>query len=251
MSPGKKVRRAVSVLSPASTARRTHRDADVAGQEGEARGVGVVAGQHGALTGGLDQHRNTGIEIGDQQDARGAPADFDHASRQAVAGDRRLAATDAVAGPGGDQQGAHIGVARIADDPCRDEARAAFRAQVEKPAQGGVLGLQAARRELPAPEPVDGQAKLRVLIAQRQHAVDFGDDALARFHRTRQRVQDRRGGIDDAGASDRTPPLFVLGCMGVNQVENSHQLSGRISSSKLLIASCLVLYMSNILDVFV
>ena len=60
----------------------------------------VVAGQDGPHARGFGDHRDPRGEVGDQQHARGLPADPDDPPQQSLAGDDRLAALDAFLGTG-------------------------------------------------------------------------------------------------------------------------------------------------------
>ena len=60
----------------------------------QTRPLGIVAGQHRARRECLERHRDARIEVGDQQNPRGALADLGQPPDQALAGDRRLAARD-------------------------------------------------------------------------------------------------------------------------------------------------------------
>jgi hypothetical protein len=99
------------------------RQARVQRQEDQPRLARVVAGEDRLVARRLDHHRDARVEVGQQEHARAAPADLDHASDQAALVDRRHAFDHALVGTGIDQHRMHERAARVRDDAGRDGGR--------------------------------------------------------------------------------------------------------------------------------
>jgi hypothetical protein len=142
---------------------------------GRARPRRVVAGQHGLLAAGLDQHRDAAVEVGDQQDAGAALGDLGDPADQALAGHRGLALGDPLLVTRRDQQAAHERAARVADHPPGHLADRRVGAQVEEGAQGLVLGVEAPGRLLPLLEPGDLLPQVVVFLVDAGDLTDLAD----------------------------------------------------------------------------
>ena len=83
----------------------------------------VVAGEDRLIARRFDHHRNARVEVGQQQHARAAAADLDHAPDQAAFVDRGHAPSGAVLGPDVEQHRVHERAAGIGDDAAGDRGR--------------------------------------------------------------------------------------------------------------------------------
>ena len=92
-------------------------------QEAQLRLGRVVALQDRLVARALDHHRDARVEIGDQQDARAAPADIDHPPGQPLGRHRGHADGDALVGAGVEQQGVDERPAGIGDHARRGPGR--------------------------------------------------------------------------------------------------------------------------------
>ena len=143
------------------------------GQADQAQHFRVVPGQDGAGAGPFDQHRDVGVQVGDQDDPRRAGPDAGDAPDQAVTGDHRLSLAYAGAKSGIEQQSMGEGAARVADDAGGHVAGLGPGHEVEQGAKRRVFGLQPARHRLPLQEPHLVLAQPGVLLVQGSQLADL------------------------------------------------------------------------------
>ena len=157
------------------------RHARVQRQEDQARLARVVAGEDRLIARRLDHHRHARVEVGQQQDARAAPADLDHAPDQAALVDRRHALDHAPLGAGIDQHGVHERPAGVRDHARRHRGRRRDPGlEIEQLAQRRVLQRKLPRPVLPLQQALVLGAQMRVLLAQGEQLADLGSEPGAR-----------------------------------------------------------------------
>ena len=96
-------------------------DLGIGDQVQQFRLTGVVPAQDGTPPLVLQQDRNTGVQVGDQQDPAGAVAGLHRASDQPVRPHRGQAVADRVFAAHVDGHAADEGTRIVTDDPCGDE----------------------------------------------------------------------------------------------------------------------------------
>lgn len=160
--------------------------------------MGVVAGEHGALAGGLDHHRDAAVQVGQQQHSRRAVAERGDTAGQPLGGHHRVALADAGLGTGPDQDRMDEDAAGIGDDAGRDHGGRRLCDHAGEIAELHVLLLELVGDDLPLAEPLVLPPKLGVFVPkadQLASGLDHVGDARRRLgHEGEDRCQRVRHG---------------------------------------------------------
>src|SRR5262249_30018480 len=124
-------------------------DRGAIGEEIELELGAVVAGGHGANTGGAYPNRGMAVGGGPQQHANDPAAPIHGAANKAVAVDDGVSDADAVVPAEIDQRAAEEGTARIGDDAASDEMERRLVDRVQQSAKMRILALEQLRIPLP------------------------------------------------------------------------------------------------------
>jgi hypothetical protein len=126
-----------------------HRNGRVAGDVIELGPRLVVAGKDGARARVFHQHRDLGVDVGQQQKPRRTVAHFGDIADQGFPRQHRLALAHTIARTGVEQHGMAEGRAQIADDAGGDEGGVGIGHHVQVVMQHGVFGIQPPCHRLP------------------------------------------------------------------------------------------------------
>ena len=148
----------------------------------------------------LDFDRDPRIEVGDQQYAGGAAADFCQSPDKPVTRDRRLAAGEATFSAGINHDGADVGAAGIGDDPGRHIRHGAIRHDLQQALQLTVFGSQFERDLLPLQQPRVVLLEPAVFLINSDEAAGPVERRFDCAERPRRDIEHRRGDIAQAGA---------------------------------------------------